>query len=394
MKVNALVYLSIFLMLNIIMDSRNFSKEIKQCEKYLAEKSFEKADEAISNAIQINRESPYAWYLKSKVSICLLDYENALEACRNAISIDRKSKYIKLKENIENFIDLQVDDLTVANYPNKIDNMVILTNSKNIQLLSKRKLNNLIYKSILDSIKEEVCKNTFSGENIFSKVKTLSQNFLDLDFIPNSSNSPRRVAGAYGFKRAAIDSNSCNTIQIGSMIHELSHHLLFEIFKNVIGYVYQSQNTDTIEAFSWYSLTNNVYWLLMNEYCAHTVECYYMPLNNYESFNNILGIKQDLDLNKVKMVVELGNSLASDIIYILDGFFTEEVLEEIKMQFLSDRVILMKKGCEFKSDVKLDDEEKFNMINSILKENLINIKINFSYNELNQFKRIFANIGR
>ena len=101
-----------------------------------------------------------------------------------------------------------------------------------------------------------------------------------------------------------------------------------------------------------------------------------------------------MDLNKVKMVVELGNSLASDIIYILDGFFTEEVLEEIKMQFLSDRVILMKKGCEFKSDVKLDDEEKFNMINSILKENLINIKINFSYNELNQFKRIFANIGR
>lgn len=375
------------------MNSGNFSTEIKRCEECLAEKSFKKADEAISNAIHINRDSPYAWYLKAKVSIGLLDYENALEACRNAISIDRKGEYIKLKENIENFIDLQDDDLALVGYPNKIDNMVVLTSSKNIRLLSNRKPNRMVYINILDSIKEDICNNDSSGEDIYLKVKELSQSFIDLDFIPNSSNNPRRVVGAYGFKRAAIDSNSCKTVQIGSMIHELAHHLLFEIFKNVIMYVYESQNTDTIEAFGWYSLTSNVYWLLMNEYCAHTVECYYMHLNNYESFNNILRIKKDLDLNKVKKAVELGNGLAGDIIYILDGFFTKEILEEIKMQFLSDRVILMKKGCEFKSDVKLGDEEKFNMINSILKETLINVKINFSYGELNQFKKIFANIG-
>ena len=55
-------------------------------------------------------------------------------------------------------------------------------------------------------------------------------------------------------------------------------------------YVFQSQETDTIQAFAWYGLTKNVYWLLMNEYCAHTVECHYMKLKNYESFNNILKI--------------------------------------------------------------------------------------------------------
>ena len=130
----------------------------------------------------------------------------------------------------------------------------------------------------------------------------------------------------------------------------------------------------------------------MNEYCAHTVECRYVPYKNYESFNNVLRINENLDEKKVKKAVELGNDLAKDIIYILDGFFTQEVIEEIRMQFLSDRVILVRKGCEFESDVELSDVEKFGMINSILKENLMYIRINFSYAELNQFKRIFENI--
>jgi hypothetical protein len=100
----------------------------------------------------------------------------------------------------------------------------------------------------------------------------------------------------------------------------------------------------------------------------------------------------ELDQNKVKKAVELGNSLANDIIYMLDGFFTQELAEEIKMQFLSDRVILLKKGCEFESEGKLSEDEKFRMINSVLGETLVYIKINFSYSELNQFKKIFANI--
>jgi hypothetical protein len=128
----------------------------------------------------------------------------------------------------------------------------------------------------------------------------------------------------------------------------------------------------------------------MNEYCAHTVECHYMPLNNYESFNNILAIGRNLDEYKIRTAVELGNCLAMDIIHMLDEFLTEELVEEIRMQFLSDRVILSKKGCEYESEVELSDEEKFDMINSVLKETLINIKINFSYAELNRFKEIFA----
>ena len=70
----------------------------------------------------------------------------------------------------------------------------------------------------------------------------------------------------------------------------------------------------------------------------------------------------------------------------------EEMVEEIRLQFLSDRVILLKKDCEFESEAKLEDEEKFSMINSILRQNLIEIKINFSYGELNRFKKIFAHV--
>ncbi len=373
------------------MNSRNFNTEVQRCEEFIASKSFKKADDAISNAIQINEDSPYAWYLKAKVCLGLLNYKKALSASKKAITLNPKNEYVELKNKIENFINLDEDDLTV-DYPNKMDNMAVFTANKNIRLLSDRKLNPIVYKRILDDIKGDVEKNSSCDEEIYTKVKSFTENFIDLEFIANSNNNTiRKVIGTYGFKRAGIDLNLSKTLQIAAMIHELSHHLIFEIFKNNIMYVYQSQNTDTIEAFAYYALTKNVYWLLMNEYCAHTVECHYMSLNNYESFNNILTISENLDEEKVKKAVELGNSLAKDIVYMLDEFFTPKLVEEIKMQFLSDRIILLKKGCVFKSEVELSDVEKFNMINSVLKETLIYIKINFSYGELNQFKKIFAN---
>lgn len=372
------------------MNSRNFNTEIKRCEELIASKSFKKADEAISDAIQINRDSPYAWYLKAKVCIGLFEYKKALRASKRAVDLNPKMEYVEFKESIENFMNLDVDDLK-TDYPNKIDNMVVFTANQNIKLLSKRKLNAIVYNRILDDINVDVAKNTVNEEEIYLKVKRLTESFIDLEFLADSNNgSSRNVAGAYGFKRAVIDSSLSKTLQIAAMIHELSHHLIFEIFKNTIMYVFQSQETDTIQAFAWYGLTKNVYWLLMNEYCAHTVECHYMKLKNYESFNNILKVYENLDEDKVKKAVDLGNCLAMDIIYMLDKFFTPELVYEIKMQFLSDRVILLKKGCEFESEVELGSEEKFSMINSVLKETLINIKINFSYGELNQFKKIFA----
>ena len=372
------------------MNSRNFNTEIKRCEELIASKSFKKADEAISDAIQINRDSPYAWYLKAKVCLGLFEYKKALMASKRAVDLNPKRQYVEFKENIENFMNLDVDDLK-TDYPNKIDSIVLFTANKNIRLLSKRKLNPIVYNRILDDIQADVTKNTVNEEEIYLKVKRLTESFIDLEFLADSNNdSSRIVAGAYGFKRAVIDSSLSKTLQIAAMIHELSHHLIFEIFKNTIMYVFQSQETDTIQAFAWYGLTKNLYWLLMNEYCAHTVECHYMKLKNYESFNNILKVNENLDEDKVKKAVELGNCLAMDIIYMLDKFFTPELVYEIKMQFLSDRVILLKKGCEFESEVELGSEEKFSMINSVLKETLINIKINFSYGELNQFKKIFA----
>lgn len=372
------------------MNSRNFNTEIKRCEELIASKSFKKADEAISDAIQINRDSPYAWYLKAKVCLGLFEYKKALMASKRAVDLNPKRQYVEFKENIENFMNLDGDDLK-TDYPNKIDSIVLFTANKNIRLLSKRKLNPIVYNRILDDIQADIAKNTVNEEEIYLKVKRLAESFIDLEFLADSNNdSSRKVAGAYGFKRAVIDSSLSKTLQIAAMIHELSHHLIFEIFKNTIMYVFQSQETDTIQAFAWYGLTKNVYWLLMNEYCAHTVECHYMKLKNYESFNNILKINGNLDKDKVKKAVELGNCLAMDIIYMLDKFFTPELVYEIKMQFLSDRVILLKKGCEFESEVELGSEEKFSMINSVLKETLINIKINFSYGELNQFKKIFA----
>lgn len=390
-KAKALGYLSTFKKLNKLMNSRNFTSQIERCENLIKAKSFKKADEAISNAIQINGDSPYAWYLKAKVCIGLLDYKKALRASERAIGLNPKGEYVELKNSIENFMNLNDEDFA-CEYPNVMDNMAVFTADKNIRVLGERKLNPIIYNRILEDIKKDAIKNTSQGDEIYGEVKNLTGRVIDLEFLADSgNNSTKKVAGAYGFKRAVIDSSLSKTLQIAAMIHELTHHIVFEIFKNTVMYLYQSKQTDTIEAFAWYSITRNVYWLLMNEYCAHTVECHYMKLKNYESFNTILAVNENLDNQKIKRAVELGNSLASDVICMLDEFFTPEKTEEIKMQFLKDRVILLKKGCEFESEIELSSEEKFDLINSVLKESLINIKIGFSYGELNRFKKIFAN---
>lgn len=96
-------------------------------------------------------------------------------------------------------------------------------------------------------------------------------------------------------------------------------------------------------------LTNEIYELifasgtvhLMNEYCAHTVEGRFIPhgYQNYGSFNSILEEQKDeLDHDTVVISLVLGNTIAEDIIHLLEHFIDEDLRREIKQQYNKDQL--------------------------------------------------------
>lgn len=71
----------------------------------------------------------------------------------------------------------------------------------------------------------------------------------------------------------------------------------------------------------------------MNEYCAHTVEGRFIPhgYQNYGSFNSILeDLKDELDKETAFISLVLGNTLAEDIIHLLEHFIDDDLRCEIK----------------------------------------------------------------
>ena len=376
------------------------------CEVNLSSNKFNEADDAINNAIHINNNSARAWYLKSRTSLGLMNYKKALRASERALSIKDKSEYRELNQNIRNFLNMDLKDyndtahvqnqLFTMDYANRYDNMVIFVNSENFQLLENKKFTNDIYYPILESVIDEGILNKDISGDIFTKIIKFSECFVNIGYKQEGE-----AHGTYICNTVKIDNRLNTSRKIGAFIHELAHHFLSEIFEQAIMYVFDSVKTDTIEAFAWYAISQKPEWLLMNEYCAHTVECYFMPYDgkNYESFNKVLkenfNPNDSTDLEMIERATVIGNTFAQDIIRMLNMFLTDDLKDEIKIQYVKDRLYSTRYfGTEYLTNRKFVDEYKFDLINKILKKALWDIKINFSYAQLYYFKESFKKANR
>ncbi len=126
-----------------------------------------------------------------------------------------------------------------------------------------------------------------------------------------------------------------DSIQIATIIHELTHFLLFDIIENLLCSVFQVKHSSTLDAFVWYCLSNDL--ALMNEYCAHTVEGRFIPhgYQNYGSFNQLCE-ESTLDDEQIGILVILGNSFANEIIIQLEKYIDYDLRESIKLQYKKD----------------------------------------------------------
>ena len=193
------------------------------------------------------------------------------------------------------------------------------------------------------------------------KIATLAHAYSEISY-----KSRGAELGSYSFNSIRVDDRLDDANQISTLIHELSHHIFSEIFEQILMYVWKCEKSDAIEAFAWFTLIGNPLTNLSNEYCAHTCEGRFVPhgYQNYGSFNAIL--TEHFDIKKDQKAIGLGlifgNTIAQDIIGILEDFIDYDLREEIKQQFKKDFTypprydqILLESNEYLPDDIKIEN---------------------------------------
>ena len=401
----------------ITIDNHDFDCWCLLTEIYLALNKTDEASSCATTLLNIDSDNPQAWHLRARVLIGLMRYDEALLASNKSLQLDNRNKeYKKLNKNINKFIDFRDGNKTnktsshqkekeIPSSPhkeefnpvNKYESIYKVTNFKNIDLFKQKKLNAEIYYNLLDNVMKEVLKkiDKNSKAQIYNKITQFVSYFAEIQY-----ESIEAAEGLYSCNVIKIDPHGKTIKKIAAIIHELAHHLLSEILEVSLMYLFDSVKTDAIEAFAWYALNFKKEYKLMNEYCAHTVETYFIPFHykNFESFNRVLtefDLSNGEDLEKINQATKLGNTFAQDIIYMLNQYFDDKLKKQVMKQFVLDGYTFYLFGdTQFKTNDFFYDDEKFDKINSLFIETTIYIKTHFTIFDLINYKRTFSEINK
>ena len=234
-----------------------------------------------------------------------------------------KEEYFKLN-SLNSFDELLTDD-NLKDIEAKMEESVYSGIVSNISLRGAYNLRDMLDIDDID----------WDGLKVLDKVKLIVESYVDVNYKTRGAD-----LGNYFSNVINIDDRLDDSQQISTLIHELSHHLFSEIFEEVLMYRLSVKRTLPLEAFVEFSMQVNIFNVVMDEYCAHTVEGRFIPhgYQNYGSFNNLVNQfphEEDI-VNSVKFYMRMGNSFADDIIGILETFIDEDIRKDIKAQFKED----------------------------------------------------------
>ena len=420
----------------INIDNHDFDCWCLITEIYLNLNQIDEASSCATTLLNIDSNNPKAWHLRARVLLGLMRYDEALLASNKSLQLDsQNNEYKEINKNIKAFLDFRTKTSEGAhqtsnkgndtsstpheeetetqssqetnettspheeefNPINKYESIFKVTSSKNISLFKQKKLNSKIYYKLLDDVMNDVLKKVDknSKAHIYNQITQFVSSFAEIQY-----ESIDEAEGLYSCNVIKIDPSGKTIKKIAIIIHELAHHLLSEIFEVSLMYLFDSVKTDAIEAFAWYALNFKEEYHLMNEYCAHTVENYFMPFHykNYESFNQVLkefDLTKSEDIEKINYATRLGNTFAQDIIYMLNKYFDDKLKKQIMKQFVLDGYnFYLFTGTKYKTNEFFYDDVKFDKINLLLIETTIYIKTHFAIFDLLNYKKAFTEANK
>lgn len=221
---------------------------------------------------------------------------------------------------------------------NRLESFAEIANDHNMDVIENNPLSDVEYAIILRNIEEMArdylndFENEFKSRSTLGKVKLLALCYANVSYKHKGAE-----LGKYSFNHIEVDDRLDDCDIISTLIHELAHHLFNEILEQMLMYIWEVEKSDALEAYVSFTIGTNPVFILANEYCAHTVEGRFIPhgYQRYSSFNKFLTENFDVnnDSEMISYALTLGNSIADDIIHILEKFITKEIRHEIKLIF-------------------------------------------------------------
>lgn len=277
------------------------------------------------------------------------------------------------KTNFKSFDDLLTQDNLdlIDNFDFTIEDFNEIVHG--IKLNSFKTLDNLIKDNSID----------LGLLDILDKVLLYVKSFTKIEYKSYGAN-----LGYFEFDTIRIDDRQRKSLQITTMIHELTHFLIKEILCHILCKILDTTKNSYIESLITYTLSYSDLNRLIDEYAAHTVEGRF-TIFGYQDYSSFTSIESSLDEGNVEVAKMIGNTFAYTVKEILEGFLDWDLREEIKDQFLKDTIERPDYSqLRFESCKKLTDAGFLKSVWMILYDGLVNADIELLVQYEKKFERI------
>ena len=198
---------------------------------------------------------------------------------------------------------------------------------------------------------------------ILDKVILFAKSFADVEY-----KSFGETLGYFELNRIYVDDRQSDSLQITTLIHELTHFLIKEIFSGTICKILDCSKNKHIESVVTYILNYSDLNRMIDEYAAHSVEGRFTVFG-YQDYSSFIALQGELDEEYVDMAKTIGNTFSIYIKDLLEGFLDWDVRSEIKDLFLSQTIDRPDYSqLKFENCNKLSDEGFLKAIWLILSE--------------------------
>ena len=137
----------------------------------------------------------------------------------------------------------------------------------------------------------------------------------------------------------SIDDRQTDSLQITTLIHELSHFLIQEILIHILCKLLDATRNSLTESLLTFILSYAHFTQLIDEYAAHNVEGRF-TIFGFQDYSSFTQIEQSMDgemtAEEIEITKSIGNTFALSIKEILESLIDRQMREEIKEQFLKD----------------------------------------------------------
>lgn len=170
--------------------------------------------------------------------------------------------------------------------------------------------------------------------SITDKVLLYSKSFVEVDY-----KSYGAELGYFKFNRITIDDRLTGSLQITTLIHEISHFLLNEIVTQILCTVLDCSKNSLMQSIAVFIMSYSPFTRLIDEYAAHTTEGRF-TVYGYQDYSSFIQIEKSLDgemgPDEIEITKSIGNTFAISIKGILESYLDDDMRCEINELFLDE----------------------------------------------------------